>query len=116
MSIAMSGAGDRTYHSPEGCGLTPQPASHVPLRPRTRPSDFPLPRKGGEGLKVRRQVAPTELKPRPKTVKFTNGAQAEAPRRLGLSHTDLGYKIVKYGISDCEDKSVEYAPADYPPS
>ena len=51
---------------------------------------------------MRRQVAPTELKPRPKTVKFTNGAQAEAPRRLGLSHTDLGYKIVKYGISDCE--------------
>ena len=34
-----------------------------------------------------------------RTLKSTNGAQAEAARRLGLSRSDLGYKIAKYGIS-----------------
>jgi two-component system response regulator HydG len=35
-----------------------------------------------------------------RTLKSTNGAQAEAARRLGISRSDLGYKIAKYGISD----------------
>ena len=34
-----------------------------------------------------------------RTLKSTNGAQAEAARRLGVSRSDLGYKIAKYGIS-----------------
>ena len=34
-----------------------------------------------------------------KTLKSTNGAQAEAARRLGISRSDLGYKIAKYGIN-----------------
>jgi transcriptional regulator with GAF, ATPase, and Fis domain len=34
-----------------------------------------------------------------RTLKTTNGAQAEAARRLGISRSDLGYKIAKYGIS-----------------
>lgn len=34
-----------------------------------------------------------------RTLKSTNGAQAEAARRLGISRSDLGYKIAKYGIS-----------------
>jgi transcriptional regulator with GAF, ATPase, and Fis domain len=37
-----------------------------------------------------------------RTLKSTNGAQAEAARRLGISRSDLGYKIAKYGISDPE--------------
>jgi DNA-binding NtrC family response regulator len=35
-----------------------------------------------------------------KGLKATNGTQAEAARRLGISRSDLGYKIAKYGISD----------------
>ena len=34
-----------------------------------------------------------------RTLKSTNGAQAEAARRLGVSRSDLGYKIAKYGIN-----------------
>jgi len=34
-----------------------------------------------------------------RTLKATNGAQAEAARRLGISRSDLGYKIAKYGIN-----------------
>ena len=37
-----------------------------------------------------------------RTLRATNGAQAEAARRLGISRSDLGYKITKYGISDHE--------------
>jgi two-component system, NtrC family, response regulator HydG len=33
-----------------------------------------------------------------RTLKETSGAQAEAARRLGVSRSDLGYKIAKYGI------------------
>jgi len=33
-----------------------------------------------------------------RTLKSTNGAQAEAARRLGLSRSDLGYKLAKFGI------------------
>ena len=35
-----------------------------------------------------------------RTLKSTKGAQAEAARRLGVSRSDLGYKIAKYGISE----------------
>ncbi len=35
-----------------------------------------------------------------RTLKSTNGAQAEAARRLGVSRSDLGYKIAKYGINE----------------
>jgi len=35
-----------------------------------------------------------------RALKSTNGAQAEAARRLGISRSDLGYKVAKYGISD----------------
>jgi DNA-binding NtrC family response regulator len=35
-----------------------------------------------------------------RTLKSTRGAQAEAARRLGVSRSDLGYKIAKYGISE----------------
>jgi transcriptional regulator with GAF, ATPase, and Fis domain len=35
-----------------------------------------------------------------RALKSTNGAQAEAARRLGVSRSDLGYKIAKYGISE----------------
>ena len=35
-----------------------------------------------------------------RTLKATRGAQAEAARRLGISRSDLGYKIGKYGIGD----------------
>jgi DNA-binding NtrC family response regulator len=37
-----------------------------------------------------------------RTLKSTNGAQAEAARRLGISRSDLGYKITKYGITDSD--------------
>src|SRR6516162_8045996 len=33
-----------------------------------------------------------------RTLKSTGGAQAEAARRLGLSRSDLGYKLAKFGI------------------
>ncbi len=35
-----------------------------------------------------------------RTLKSTNGAQAEAARRLGVSRSDLGYKIAKYAINE----------------
>ena len=35
-----------------------------------------------------------------RTLKATHGAQAEAARRLGISRSDLGYKIAKYGLSE----------------
>lgn len=37
-----------------------------------------------------------------RTLKSTHGAQAEAARRLGVSRSDLGYKIAKYRISEPE--------------
>jgi len=37
-----------------------------------------------------------------RTLKATDGAQAEAARRLGLSRSDLGYKLAKYGIKNPE--------------
>jgi DNA-binding NtrC family response regulator len=37
-----------------------------------------------------------------RTLKTTRGAQAEAARRLGLSRSDLGYKMAKYGIKGPE--------------
>jgi DNA-binding NtrC family response regulator len=37
-----------------------------------------------------------------RTLKSTNGAQAEAARRLGISRSDLGYKIAKYGINESD--------------
>ena len=37
-----------------------------------------------------------------RTLKSTQGAQAEAARRLGLSRSDLGYKLAKYGIKNPE--------------
>jgi len=37
-----------------------------------------------------------------KALKSTDGAQAEAARRLGISRSDLGYKIAKYGITDAD--------------
>ena len=33
-----------------------------------------------------------------RALKETRGAQAEAARRLGLSRSDLSYKLAKYGI------------------
>jgi DNA-binding NtrC family response regulator len=38
-----------------------------------------------------------------RTLEATNGAQAEAARRLGLSRSDLGYKLAKYGIKNPEE-------------
>jgi DNA-binding NtrC family response regulator len=35
-----------------------------------------------------------------RTLKSFNGARAEAARRLGVSRSDLGYKIAKHGLSD----------------
>ncbi len=35
-----------------------------------------------------------------RTLKATAGAQAEAARRLGISRSDLGYKMAKYGIKN----------------
>jgi transcriptional regulator with GAF, ATPase, and Fis domain len=37
-----------------------------------------------------------------RVLKATGGAQAEAARRLGLSRSDLGYKLTKYGIRNVE--------------
>ncbi len=37
-----------------------------------------------------------------RTLKSTGGAQAEAARRLGLSRSDLGYKLSKLGIRNVE--------------
>jgi transcriptional regulator with GAF, ATPase, and Fis domain len=37
-----------------------------------------------------------------RTLKATAGAQAEAARRLGISRSDLGYKITKYGIENAD--------------
>jgi DNA-binding NtrC family response regulator len=38
-----------------------------------------------------------------RTLEATNGAQAEAARRLGLSRSDLGYKLAKYGIKNPDE-------------
>ncbi|MGB8473881.1 MAG: sigma-54 dependent transcriptional regulator [Candidatus Acidiferrum sp.] len=38
-----------------------------------------------------------------RTLKETNGAQAEAARRLGLSRSDLSYKLSKYGVKHAAD-------------
>jgi len=38
-----------------------------------------------------------------RTLKSTGGAQAEAARRLGLSRSDLGYKLAKFGIRGAEE-------------
>jgi transcriptional regulator with GAF, ATPase, and Fis domain len=38
-----------------------------------------------------------------RTLKATGGAQAEAARRLGLSRSDLGYKLGKYAVKISED-------------
>jgi DNA-binding NtrC family response regulator len=38
-----------------------------------------------------------------RTLKSTDGAPAEAARRLGLSRSDLGYKLTKFGIRSAED-------------
>ena len=38
-----------------------------------------------------------------RTLKSTGGAQAKAARRLGLSRSDLGYKLTKFGIRSVEE-------------
>jgi len=37
-----------------------------------------------------------------RTLKATAGVQAEAARRLGISRSDLGYKMAKYGIENAD--------------
>jgi DNA-binding NtrC family response regulator len=49
---------------------------------------------------LRNFLAEAEIALIRRTLKLTDGAQAEAARRLGISRSDLGYKISKYGISD----------------
>lgn len=40
-----------------------------------------------------------------RALEVTGGAQAEAARRLGISRSDLGYKLVKYGIKNSNGTS-----------
>lgn len=42
-----------------------------------------------------------------RALELANGVQAEAARRLGLSRSDLGYKISKYGLSTAGDMAVK---------
>jgi DNA-binding NtrC family response regulator len=37
-----------------------------------------------------------------RSLRMTDGAQAEAARRLGLSRSDLSYKLAKHGIRKCD--------------
>lgn len=51
---------------------------------------------------LRRFLADVEREFILRTLKATEGAQAEAARRLGISRSDLGYKLAKYGIKSSE--------------
>ena len=81
------------------------------------PDDFPLPREGAdegngdrsqlhggsvesvpEKLDLREFLAETEKKLILRALETSNGAQADAARRLGISRSDLSYKLTKYGI------------------
>ena len=51
-----------------------------------------------ESVELREFLAEVEKTLIERALKETNGAQAEAARRLGLSRSDLSYKLSKYGI------------------
>ena len=55
-----------------------------------------------EATDLRHFLAGAEKALNLRSLKSTNGAQMKAARRLGISRSDLGYKIVKHGISDRE--------------
>jgi two-component system, NtrC family, response regulator HydG len=52
-----------------------------------------------ESVHLRSFLAETEKALIERTLKETRGAQAEAARRLGLTRSDLSYKLSKYGIT-----------------
>jgi two-component system, NtrC family, response regulator len=42
-----------------------------------------------------------------RSLERSNGVQAEAARKLGLSRSDLGYKVGRYGISGPAESSAQ---------
>ena len=56
-----------------------------------------------ESVQLREFLAEVEKTLIERALKETNGAQAEAARRLGLSRSDLSYKLSKYGIKPAAD-------------
>jgi transcriptional regulator with GAF, ATPase, and Fis domain len=51
-----------------------------------------------EQLDLRELLAKLERLLIDRAISSSNGVQAEAARRLGLSRSDLGYKVSKYSI------------------
>jgi len=56
-----------------------------------------------ESVQLREFLAEAEKTLIERALKETQGAQAEAARRLGLSRSDLSYKLGKYGIKPAAD-------------
>jgi DNA-binding NtrC family response regulator len=57
-----------------------------------------------ESVQLREFLAEAEKTLIERALKQTQGAQAEAARRLGLSRSDLSYKLTKYGIKPSADE------------
>ena len=56
-----------------------------------------------QSVQLREFLAEAEKTLIERALKETQGAQAEAARRLGLSRSDLSYKLTKYGIKPAAD-------------
>ena len=56
-----------------------------------------------ESVQLREFLAEVEKTLIERALKETSGAQAEAARRLGLSRSDLSYKLAKYGVKPAAD-------------
>jgi DNA-binding NtrC family response regulator len=58
-------------------------------------------------LDLREMMARFERSLLERALEMTNGVQAEAARQLGISRSDLGYKVTKYGLSAGQRASVD---------
>ena len=94
--------------------------------PELQPEDFYLPKAGSEGrnlqapgsidsiieqlpiqLNLRETMAQLERELIRRSLELSAGVQAEAARKLGLSRSDLGYKIGRYGLGDGNTQKTE---------
>ncbi len=88
--------GPQNFLLPSEAGAPDPPGSTVERTPASLAQILP------EVTDLRSFLAEMEKELILRTLKATGGAQAEAARRLGLSRSDLGYKLAKFGIKNPE--------------
>jgi DNA-binding NtrC family response regulator len=88
--------GSQTELQPEDFPLQPGPSPSNPSRAQLTVEQLVL--QLPEQLDLRDLLARLERNLIARAIESSGGVQAEAARRLGLSRSDLGYKVNKYSI------------------